>query len=37
VSFNISPPLSIAHLFGNWLHGVDQKLKYKIWVGACII
>jgi hypothetical protein len=37
VSFNISPPLSIEHLFGNWLKGVDPKLKYKIWARTCTI
>jgi hypothetical protein len=37
ISFNISPPLSIQHMFGNWLNGVDDTLKYKIWKGACTL
>ena len=37
VSFNILPPTSMQHLFDNWLEGVDLKLKYKIWVGACAL
>src|SRR6266542_6914283 len=34
VSFNISSPLSVQHLFSGWLRGVDKKLKLLIVVGA---
>jgi hypothetical protein len=34
VSFNITPPLNIAHMFTGWLNGVNKKLMYKILVGA---
>jgi len=27
----------MQHLFGNWLEGVDLKLKYMISVGACAL
>jgi hypothetical protein len=37
ISFNISPSLSIHHMFRNWLNGVDDTLKYKIWEGACTL
>jgi hypothetical protein len=34
VSFNITPPMNIAHMFTGWLNGVNKKLMYKILVGA---
>jgi hypothetical protein len=37
MSFNITPPLSIAHLFGNWLNGVVKSKKANIRVGVCAI
>ena len=37
VSFNIPPPRSIQHLFGQWMQGVDKNFKNKIWFGACIL
>jgi hypothetical protein len=30
MSFNITPPLSIAHIFGNWLNGVEKSEKANI-------
>jgi hypothetical protein len=30
MAFNISPPLNIIDLFGNWLHGVDKREKARI-------
>jgi hypothetical protein len=37
ISFNISPPSSISHLFGNWLQGVSKEDKVQIRVGACAL
>jgi hypothetical protein len=37
VSFNITPPLDIQHMFTRWLQGVDKKLRYKILVGSCTL
>jgi len=34
VSFNISPPVSIFHMFNGWLNGINKELMYKILVGA---
>jgi hypothetical protein len=34
VSFNITPPVSIFHMFNGWLGGINKKLIYKILVGA---
>ena len=33
-SFNISPPVSIFHMFNGWLNGINKELMYKILVGA---
>ena len=27
ISFALPPPISITHMFGNWLNGVDKKTK----------
>jgi hypothetical protein len=37
VSFNLSPPLNVDHMFNDWLHGVQKKLKYQALVGVCAI
>jgi hypothetical protein len=37
LSFNISPPLSIAHMFGNWLNGTEKDEKANIRVGVCAV
>ena len=34
VSFNISPPVSIFHMFNGWLNGINKKFMYKILIGA---
>ena len=33
-TFDLSPPQSITHLFGNWLRSVGTKLKRKLLTGA---
>jgi len=33
-TFDLSPPQSITHLFGNWLRSVGTKLKQKLLTGA---
>jgi hypothetical protein len=37
VSFNITPPLNIHHMFTGWMQGVEKKLRYKILVGSCTL
>ena len=37
VTFNITPPLTISHLFDNWLAGVEPKSAAHIRVGACAL
>jgi hypothetical protein len=37
MAFNITPPLSIAHMFGNRLNGVVKYEKTNIRVGVCAI
>lgn len=32
--FGLYPPLSIAHMYGTWLNGVDSTTKNQILVGA---
>jgi hypothetical protein len=34
VSFNITPPVSIVHMFTGWLNGINKNLMYKMLVGA---
>ena len=36
-SFNISPLVSIFHMFNGWLNGINKELMYKILVGASAI
>jgi hypothetical protein len=33
MAFNITPPSSIAHLFGNWLNGIIKKRKSILELG----
>jgi len=37
VSFNLTPPTSVHHMFTDWLDGFNRKLKSKILVGASAI
>jgi hypothetical protein len=37
MAFNITPPLGISHMFGNWLDGVVKSEKINIRVGVCAI
>jgi hypothetical protein len=37
VSFGLPHPLNVAHLFNDWLHGVQRKIKYQALVGASAI
>jgi hypothetical protein len=37
MSSSLSPPRSVAHIFGNWLNGVGPRLKILIRVGAIAI
>jgi hypothetical protein len=30
VSFNITPPVNIEHMFNGWLNEINKKLMYKI-------
>ena len=36
VVFNLSIPLNVNDIFTNWLNGVNKKLRYQAWVGACV-
>ena len=33
-AFDLNPPRSITYLFGNWLRGVETKLKRQLLAGA---
>jgi hypothetical protein len=37
MAFNINTPLSIEHMFGNWLNGIEKLEKVKIRVGVCVL
>ena len=37
IASNLYPPRSVANIFGNWLHGVDRKLRTIIRVGAIAV
>lgn len=37
ISFNISPPKSINHIFNDRLFGVNKNLRNKILVGTCTL
>ena len=34
-TYNISPPSSIANMFGTWLTGVEKQTKARIRIGVC--
>ena len=34
-TYNVSPPNSIANMFGSWLSGIDKKSKALIRIGVC--
>jgi hypothetical protein len=34
VASSLSPPRSVANIFGNWLHGIDNRDRVHIRVGA---
>ena len=37
VTFNVSPPHSVDHLFEDWLSGVESKIAAHIRVGVCAL
>ena len=37
IASNLYPPKSVANIFGNWLNGVDSRLKLIIRVGAIAV
>ena len=37
MTFGISPPKNTRNLFGNWLNGVDKRVKGHIRVGICAL
>jgi len=37
VSFNITPPMNILHMFNGWLIGLNKKRMYKILVGVSAV
>jgi hypothetical protein len=37
IGSTLYPPRSVAHIFGNWLNGVDHRFKILIRVGAIAI
>jgi hypothetical protein len=37
MSFGILPPKNITNLFGNWLYGLDKRVKSQIRVGICAL
>jgi hypothetical protein len=36
-TFNISPPTNVTNMFGNWLNGIDKKVKSQIRIGVCAL
>jgi hypothetical protein len=32
VSFNVTPPMNIFHMFNGWLNGINKKLCTKSWL-----
>jgi hypothetical protein len=36
-TYNITPPTSVSNLFGNWLNGIDRKIKARICVEVCAL
>ena len=37
ITFGIHPPTSITNLFGNWLNGVQPRLKHQFFVGIAAL
>jgi hypothetical protein len=37
VASDLYPPCSVANIFGNWLHGIDNRFRTHIRVGALAI
>jgi len=37
IASNLYSPKSVANVFGNWLHGIDKKLRTIIRVGAIAV
>ena len=37
IASNLYPPKSVANVFGNWLHGIDKKLRTVIRMGAIAV
>jgi hypothetical protein len=37
VAFNVTPPISVTHLFGTWLTGIEPKTVAHIRVGVCAL
>jgi hypothetical protein len=37
MAFNITPSLSIAYMFGNWLNDIVKSEKTNIRVGVCAL
>jgi hypothetical protein len=34
---NIPPPTNIKNIYGQWLNGIDKKMKERICVGVCAL
>ena len=34
---NLYPRYSDTHIFGNWLHGIDQNYKISFWVRRFVV
>jgi hypothetical protein len=37
MALNITPPISINHLFGTWLNGIIKTEKVNVRVGVCAL
>jgi hypothetical protein len=37
LAFDLYPPRSVANIFGNWLHGIDNRFRTFIRVGALAV
>jgi hypothetical protein len=37
VASSMYPPTSVANIFGNWLHGIDQRFRTLLRVGALAV
>ena len=36
-TYNITPPVNVTNMFGNWLNGVEKKTKARIRIGVAAI